>query len=170
MTIFSYAQPYVIIGALIERDGKFLLLQENHAPNAGLWNIPSGKLNFGESPLDAARREVHEESGLSFVPERIVSIASMYRRDLPAPDTEIHALRIIYAGKTTGEVSLEHGEPNEAGEAEIAAVQWVTAAEIRDGSPGRLRYDDIPSAVRKYEAGQFLSLDSVSHFIQGSNS
>jgi len=65
MTTFHFTQPFVITGALIARNGKILLIQENHEPDKGKWNIPAGKLDLGEDPFQAVAREVFEESGLN---------------------------------------------------------------------------------------------------------
>jgi ADP-ribose pyrophosphatase YjhB (NUDIX family) len=163
---FNYDQPYIIVGALIERDGKFLLLQENHAPNQGLWNIPSGKLDFGESPLTCVRREAQEEAGLQFQPTAIVSLASIYRQDVGADQTgRIHAFRIMYSGTTAGDISFSGNEIDTAGRREISQHRWLTPAEIADPNL-RLRYTDIPAAVHNYLAGHTLPLEAVSHIVQ----
>ncbi len=92
---FSYTQPYIIVGAFIVRDGKVLLIQENHAPDKGKWNLPAGKLDFGETPLDAAKREAFEEAGINFTPTYLLGIHSIYRKNVPG---EVHALRVIFGG------------------------------------------------------------------------
>ena len=62
------ALPYKISSLIYLRDttGKLLLMQRNKAPNKGLWSPIGGKLEMGtgESPYEAAVREVHEEIGL----------------------------------------------------------------------------------------------------------
>lgn len=46
------------------RDGEVLLLRRRKEPFAGLWVAPGGKIEPGESPVDGAVRELHEETGL----------------------------------------------------------------------------------------------------------
>ena len=52
------------VGAIAIRDGKLLLVRRGRPPSAGLWSVPGGKVEPGESELDAVRREVFEETGL----------------------------------------------------------------------------------------------------------
>lgn len=55
--------------ALIERDGKFLFIQypKDKPHVSGFWDMPGGRLNDGEQPLDGLRREVREEIGAEIV-------------------------------------------------------------------------------------------------------
>ncbi|MGC9522516.1 MAG: NUDIX hydrolase [Anaerolineae bacterium] len=55
--------PTVLIYAV--RGGQVLLMRRNKEPNRGLWIAPGGKIELDESPRDAARREMIEETGLT---------------------------------------------------------------------------------------------------------
>jgi len=57
-------QVWVGVGAIVGRDGKVLLLKRKNAHGHGSWGFPGGHLEFGETPEEAARREVLEETGL----------------------------------------------------------------------------------------------------------
>ena len=56
--------PKVVVGALVEKDGKFLLTKEILESSEEYWIIPGGKVEFGETLEDAARREIKEELGI----------------------------------------------------------------------------------------------------------
>jgi mutator protein MutT len=56
--------PRVGLGAVVVRDGNILLIRRGRPPYAGLWSLPGGKLNMGETIAEALRREVSEETGL----------------------------------------------------------------------------------------------------------
>lgn len=52
----------IIVGGVVEKDGKYLLVQEIKAQCHGMWSIPAGHLEPGESIFDGAKREVKEET------------------------------------------------------------------------------------------------------------
>jgi 8-oxo-dGTP diphosphatase len=61
------------VGAVIhDPTGRLLLIQRGHDPHRGLWSLPGGRIEAGESPEEAVVREVREETGLEVVPGRPV--------------------------------------------------------------------------------------------------
>ena len=57
--------PLLVTAAIIEQDGRFLVTRRpDHARHGGLWEFPGGKLEGGESPAQALRRELLEELDL----------------------------------------------------------------------------------------------------------
>lgn len=53
----------IIVGGFIEKDGKFLLVQEAKETCRGKWNVPAGHLEPNESIFGGAKREIFEETG-----------------------------------------------------------------------------------------------------------
>lgn len=51
--------------------GRILLVRKKSGPYLGLWDLPGGKIEFGESPEQALKREVREETGLSYSQSRL---------------------------------------------------------------------------------------------------
>ena len=161
MTPFNPQQPFVLIGALLEREGKFLMLKENHDPDKGLWNIPSGKIDLGESPVNCVKREVKEEAGLEFEPLNIAVISSVVRRHTQSPNAT-HIFRVIFTGKFSGQIDFAGNEIDSAGDREIAESRWLTLDEINSGQFPQ-RHPDVPEAIKRYNSGQLLPLDTLPH-------
>ena len=58
------AVPRIGVGAVVFRENKVLLVKRNKPPGKGLWAIPGGRLELGETLQEAAEREVREETGV----------------------------------------------------------------------------------------------------------
>ena len=57
-------QPQVAVGAFVFDKGRVLLVRRGRPPAQGLWAIPGGRLNLGETLQQATEREIREETGL----------------------------------------------------------------------------------------------------------
>lgn len=77
------------VGALVIKDGKFLLVKRAHDPGKGYWTNPGGYIEQFESIETTVEREVEEEAGIRAKVNRIVAI-----RDLPR---QIHNLYVAFA-------------------------------------------------------------------------
>ncbi|KAI5426867.1 nudix hydrolase 23, chloroplastic [Lathyrus oleraceus] len=58
----AYQNPKMVVGCLIEHDNKVLLCKRNIQPSHGLWTLPAGYLEIGESAMEGAVRETREEA------------------------------------------------------------------------------------------------------------
>lgn len=157
-----FSQAFPVVGAIIEKDGKFLLVQE-HAPGEpihGLWNQPAGWPEVGEDPIDAVKREVKEETGLEFEPTGVLGIYCAYRKSLAGkfPTGTPHAYKIIFVGRVVGGELIV---PNE----EISATKWWTPEEIDAAGPDVLRDKVIKKEVRDYITGRSYPLDIIHHSV-----
>jgi len=57
--------PQVAVGAIVVKDGQVLLVRRGQPPSEGLWAIPGGRVELGETLQEAAEREIREETGLT---------------------------------------------------------------------------------------------------------
>jgi 8-oxo-dGTP diphosphatase len=61
------------VGAVVhDGQGRLLLVRRGHAPSAGLWSVPGGRVEAGESEVEAVVRELAEETGLRVRPDRVL--------------------------------------------------------------------------------------------------
>lgn len=76
----GYATPKVDVRAVVERDGKLLFMRESHD---GLWSLPGGWADFGESPSQVAEREVLEETGFEVKASKLLAVYDKARHAHP---------------------------------------------------------------------------------------
>ncbi len=60
-----YNNPVPAAGAIVQKDGCILFVRRKFEPKAGLWSLPAGFMEYGESPAECTLRELAEETGLS---------------------------------------------------------------------------------------------------------
>jgi 8-oxo-dGTP pyrophosphatase MutT (NUDIX family) len=86
----------VTLAAIIERDGRYLLVEE-HTPDGLMLNNPAGHLDPGESPIEGVIRETLEESGRRFTPEALVGVY-LSRAQRSEPPSDVTFLRLAFSG------------------------------------------------------------------------
>jgi ADP-ribose pyrophosphatase YjhB (NUDIX family) len=67
----GYPTPKFDVRAVVPRDGKVLLVKE---AADGRWAFPGGWADVGETPAQCTAREVHEETGYSVKPEKLLAL------------------------------------------------------------------------------------------------
>ncbi len=144
-------KPNATVAAVIERDGRFLLVEE-HTDDGLRFNQPAGHLEKGESLVEAAIRETLEETAYRFVPEYLVGIYQWSR-----PDGDVTYLRFAFGGRIDGEALAR---PLDAG---IVGAVWMTPDEIR-ACGARHRSPLIQQCVDDYLAGRRFALDLIRHY------
>lgn len=72
----------VIVGVVIEKEGKYLLVQEAKEKCRGKWNLPAGHLDAGEAMVDGAKREAREETGCEVELTGVCQIGSREAEDV----------------------------------------------------------------------------------------
>lgn len=109
-----YMNPRVVVAIIVEYEGRVLLQQRAIEPRRGFWTFPGGFLEFGEMPVDGARRETKEEVGLDVT---IESLHGVYAR----PDVGI--VLVVYRGASDSDAAV-------VGDFESMAVEWYAPDEI----------------------------------------
>lgn len=72
--------PVVGVGAVVVRDGKALIVRRAHEPRKGEWSLPGGRVELGETLVEAARREIKEETGLDVEVGPVVEVFDRIHR------------------------------------------------------------------------------------------
>lgn len=144
-------KPHVVVAAVVERDGRFLLVEEQ-TDSGILFNQPAGHLEEGESLLAAVRREMFEETAHHFEPEELLGI---YHWRHPTKDRTY--LRFAFTGVVTGY------DPTAALDEGILRAVWMTPTEIAE-SRMRHRSPFVDQCVADYLSGRRFPLDLINEF------
>jgi 8-oxo-dGTP pyrophosphatase MutT (NUDIX family) len=138
-------KPSVTVAAIVENEGRFLLVEE-HTPEGLRLNNPAGHLDPGESPAEGCAREALEETAHLFTPTALVGVyLSRFQREASGED--ITYLRFAFCG-TLGELQLDRSL-----DAGIVRTLWMTPDEIRVSSE-RHRSPLVLRCMEDYLAGQ----------------
>lgn len=73
--------PKLAAIAVVVDQGRTLVVQRKNEPDAGLWGFPGGHVEWGETAMDAAARELHEETGVIATPRRYLTNIDVITRD-----------------------------------------------------------------------------------------
>jgi 8-oxo-dGTP diphosphatase len=117
-------------GIVLDADRRLLLVLRGRAPSAGTWSVPGGRVEAGESDVEATAREVLEETG---VPVEVGRLVGAVERD--APNGDVYVIRDYLCRPAPGADlhSVRAGD-------DAADVGWFTPEESRavETAPGLL--------------------------------
>ena len=139
-------KPSVTVAAIIEKDGRFLLVEE-HTTDGLRLNNPAGHLERGESPAEGCVREVLEETAHAFTPRSLVGVYLTKAQD-------VTYLRFAFCGDVGAH------DPRLVLDEGIVRTVWMTADEIR-ASVHRHRSPVILRCMEDYLAGDRYPLDLI---------
>jgi 8-oxo-dGTP pyrophosphatase MutT (NUDIX family) len=145
-------KPSVTVAAIIEREGRYLLVEEE-TPEGLRLNNPAGHLDPGESPEQGVAREALEEAAFAFRPTALVGIyLSRFQRERTGED--ITYLRFAYCGELGG---FDAHRRLDTG---IVRTLWMTPDEVR-ASADRHRSPLVLRCIEDHLAGRRFALDTV---------
>lgn len=104
------------VSVVLMREGSVLLVQERKAVNHGLWNLPGGHLEPGETVQDGARREAREETGLAVTLPFLLGIYTTLR------PPNYHAIRYVFWA--------DYGDGEAIAGDDILAARWFSPADL----------------------------------------
>jgi 8-oxo-dGTP pyrophosphatase MutT (NUDIX family) len=148
-------KPSVTVAAIIERDGRFLLVEEMTGDGLKL-NNPAGHLDPGESPAQGCAREALEETTYLFTPKELVGVyLSRFQRTRPGkPEEDITYVRFAFCGELGAEQS--HLKLDEG----IVRTLWMSPDEIR-ASVERHRSPLLLRCMEDYLSGRRYPMELV---------
>jgi 8-oxo-dGTP pyrophosphatase MutT (NUDIX family) len=115
---------HIVAGCVLVQDGKYLLVQEKQQKAYGLWNLPAGRVDTGESIEDAAIREAKEEAGFDVTLGEKISI-----EHASSTQPVLHAFK---ADIVSGELQFDPEE--------LLDAKWFSLDEIKAlDSEGKIR-------------------------------
>ncbi len=126
----GYATPRMDVRAAVFRAGRILMVQER---SDGLWTLPGGFADVGDSPSAAVEREVHEESGFTVRATKLVALFDRNRH--PHPPFGYHLWKTFFL------CELQGGEAQPS--IETSAVGFFAAAELPPLSQGRVSVGQV---------------------------
>jgi ADP-ribose pyrophosphatase len=124
--------PRVGVGAIVIRDGKVLLVKRGVAPSKGLWAIPGGMIELGETIQQAAEREILEETGIRIQARDPVYTFDMIDRDDEGRIRYHYVVVDVFAFYVSGEPQARD---------DVVDARWVAPEELDalPASPNTMR-------------------------------
>jgi 8-oxo-dGTP diphosphatase len=114
-------RPYLAVSAAIFRDGRVLIVRRAWPPAHGLYTLPGGGVELGETLEEAVIREVREETALDIAPVALAGYRQAIARDA-AGRIERHFVILPFAARwIAGEISLND---------ELAEAHWLDPADL----------------------------------------
>ena len=101
----SLLAPKVAVGAVVMKDNKVLLVKRNKAPQKGLWAIPGGSVELGETLQAAAEREIREETGLTITAGQPINTFDLIERDARGKIAFHYVIVDLQADYADGDIS-----------------------------------------------------------------
>jgi 8-oxo-dGTP pyrophosphatase MutT (NUDIX family) len=145
--------PSVTVAAIVEKDGRYLLIEE-HTPEGLRLNNPAGHLDPGESLIEACARECLEETAHPFKPTQLVGVyQSRFQRAAKngLNAEEITYLRFAFSGEISEKIE---GQALDQG---IVRVIWMSLEEVR-ASTALHRSPLVLQCIEDHAKGQRFSL------------
>jgi len=116
-------RPYLAVSAAVFRDRRVLIVRRAQPPGRGLYTLPGGAVEVGETLEQATIREVREETGLDIEPLALAGYRQMIARDA-AGQVERHFVILPFAARwLAGEVALNE---------ELAEARWLLPVELSE--------------------------------------
>jgi 8-oxo-dGTP diphosphatase len=133
-------RPFLAVSAAIVRDGRILLVRRARAPGRGLYSLPGGVVEAGETLHQAVVREVYEETGLTVEPVGLAGHREAIVRDASGR-VQRHFVILPFACRWRAGEAM----PSE----EVAEARWLKPDEMADLATTEGLADIIATAMQQ---------------------
>ena len=114
-------RPYLAVSAAIFRDGRVLIVRRARPPARGIYTLPGGGVELGETLEEAVIREVREETALDIAPVALAGYRQAIARDAEGR-IERHFVILPFAARwISGDILLNE---------ELAEAHWLDPGEL----------------------------------------
>lgn len=111
-----------VVAAIIQKENQYFATQRGYGEFDGMWEFPGGKIEPGESPEDALKREIQEELGIDIGVKEFLCTTNY---DYPSFHLTMHCYICCIK---EGEVELrEHKAARWLRSEELGSVEWLPA-------------------------------------------
>ncbi len=131
--------PRVGVGVMIVRDGRVLMARRMSGQRPGWWGWIGGKLEFGETLQECAKREAREEAGVDVTNLRLLCISSIIVEDQ-------HWIDVEFLG------DIASGVPCVTAPDELVEWAWYSIDEL----PSPI-FEPAELALRSYRTGNLVN-------------
>lgn len=114
-------KPVAAVGVVVTHQEKVLLVRRSQAPRKGIWTLPGGAIELGETAKEAIHREIQEECNISVQIEKVLDVVDIIERDASGQVQYHYAIIEFWATYQSGELRAA---------SDAAEARWVTAAEL----------------------------------------
>lgn len=112
--------PKVGVHALVIKNKRALLVKRGEEPNKGMWGIPGGSVEIGETVNEAAKRELLEECSIEIEISQFLDYEDYIERDKDGKIRYHFVVLYVLARETGGEIRAQ---------SDAAEAGWFTAGE-----------------------------------------
>ncbi len=140
MSVDEYPDsPQIAVGAVVIRNEKVLLVKRRKPPGKGLWSIPGGRVELGETLKEAAEREVKEEAGVIIRAKDQVYTFDLIDRDKQGYIRFHYVIVDLLADYVSGKVNPS---------SDACEARWVTPRELEELPVSRITREFLKNIIQ----------------------
>lgn len=148
------ATPIIGLGAIVWRGDRVLMIRRGQPPRQGIWSLPGGAQDLGETVADGIRREIREETGIEIELLGLVDVIDSIHRD-PDGRVRYHYTIIDYAARWLAGEARPGDDALEVGWfslAELAGLDtWAETLRVIERSRPMVAVEPNPSQVARQD-------------------